>query len=278
MNPLLTTSEENFRAGEHDLGCCLGKLLKMKNGTLLYGMQGEALLTIDMNEVRLMPETTVAVLPHSVFSLKSASPDFKAHYFTFSEDMFNLCCFRLPPVFLHFLKENPFYRHQNANMLYAVRGLVQASNAVYRDHENRFREAIAQNLLQIFFLDVYDKAQRLFTMDQIERGSRREVLFKRFIDLVHNYCTSQREVTFYARQLCISTRYLSAITQQMEHESAKTIIDRHLMLELKLALRSTDLSMKELADKYHFPDQSFFGRYFKKHTGMSPKEFREKRK
>lgn len=72
---------------------------------------------------------------------------------------------------------------------------------------------------------------------------------------------------FYADQLCISTRYLSAITKQVAENSAKEIIDENLILELKMALQSTGMSLKEIADKYRFPDQSFFGRYFKKHTG-----------
>lgn len=82
---------------------------------------------------------------------------------------------------------------------------------------------------------------------------------------------------FYADQLCISTRYLSAITKQVAENSAKEIIDENLILELKMALQSTGMSLKEIADKYRFPDQSFFGRYFKKHTGMSPKEYRAKK-
>ena len=100
---------------------------------------------------------------------------------------------------------------------------------------------------------------------------------KKFINLVHTYCTTQRDVAFYADQLCISTRYLSAITKQVAEDSAKEIIDENLILELKMALQSTGMSLKEIADKYHFPDQSFFGRYFKKHTGMSPKEYRAKK-
>lgn len=102
-------------------------------------------------------------------------------------------------------------------------------------------------------------------------------MFKKFINLVHTYCTTQRDVVFYADQLCISTRYLSAITKQVAENSAKEIIDENLILELKMALQSTGMSLKEIADKYRFPDQSFFGRYFKKHTGMSPKEYRAKK-
>ena len=64
---------------------------------------------------------------------------------------------------------------------------------------------------------------------------------------------------------------------KVAEDSAKEIIDENLILELKMALQSTGMSLKEIADKYHFPDQSFFGRYFKKHTGMSPKEYRAKK-
>ena len=67
------------------------------------------------------------------------------------------------------------------------------------------------------------------------------------------------------------------VLAQVGQISAKEIIDEFLTLEIKVALQSTNLSLKEIADRYNFPDQSFFGRYFKKHTGMSPKEYRAKR-
>lgn len=82
---------------------------------------------------------------------------------------------------------------------------------------------------------------------------------------------------FYADQLCISTRYLSAITKQVAEDSAKEIIDENLILELKMALQSTGMSLKEIADKYRFPDQSFFGRYFKKHTECHPRSTEQRR-
>lgn len=277
MNILHTNSQENFRAGTDNLASYYDRLQKMTNGVLLFCLSGEADFTVDLENYHVTPNTTVVLLPQSILSIKNASPDFLAHYFAYSEDMFDFCCFRLPPAFLHFLKENCCYRHETTESLDAVRGLVDASNFIYKDKSNCFRETIAQNLLQIFFLDVYDKAQRHFTREQTEGSSRKEELFKKFINLAHTHCVTQRDVAFYARQLCISTRYLSAITQQMGNESAKEIIDKFLVLELKVALQNTDLSLKEIADKFRFPDQSFFGRYFKKHTGLSPKAFRGKR-
>lgn len=274
MNPLLTTKTETFRAGEDDLDFYRKRLIKLTNGVLLFCTKGEADITIDLEEYHIVPNTNVMLLPGSILSLKSATKDFRIHYFAYSGEMIKVACFRLEPAFMHFMKENACYTHTDPEAIKGIMGLIEASAAIYGDKENRFQESIAQNLLQIFFLDTYDKVQRYFTKDQLEGSNRKGQLFKKFIHLVHAHCTSQRDVAFYAEQLCISTRYLSAITKEAGNISAKGIIDEFLTLEIKVTLQSTNLSLKEIADRYNFPDQSFFGRYFKKHTGMSPKEYR----
>ena len=101
-------------------------------------------------------------------------------------------------------------------------------------------------------------------------------MFKRFIQLIHKHCLNQREVSFYAQKMFITPRYLSAITQAVAGETAKNIIDKHVILEIKVLLESTDLSIQEIANRLQFPDQSFFGRYFKKHTSISPQYYRRK--
>lgn len=274
MNPISTTKQETFKAGADNLEFFNNRLVKMNNGALIFCCNGEAEITIDLKKYRIVPNTNIMLLPRSILSLTSASKDFQVHYFAYSEEIFKAICFRFNPPFIHFLKENSCYTHTQAEPLQAIRGLIKASDSIYKDKEHCYRETIAQSLLQIFFLDTYDKVQKLFTPEQLEGSNRKDELFKKFISLVHTYCTTQRDVAFYADQLCISTRYLSAITQQMGKDSAKEIIDAFLILELKVALQSTNLSLKEIADKYHFPDQSFFGRFFKKHTGMSPKTYR----
>ncbi|MCR6506441.1 helix-turn-helix domain-containing protein [Bacteroides sp. KH365_2] len=57
--------------------------------------------------------------------------------------------------------------------------------------------------------------------------------------------------------------------------SPKEIIDRQIVMEIKRMLISTDLSAKEIADRFHFDSTSYMGRYFRRHTGMTPTEFRE---
>ena len=93
---------------------------------------------------------------------------------------------------------------------------------------------------------------------------------------MHEHCASQREVSFYADKLCISTKYLTGICKAVTGDSAKKIIDDFAILEIKVLLQSTELTVQEIADRLGFPDQSYLGRYFKRHEGMSPKEYQSK--
>ncbi|WP_294632056.1 helix-turn-helix domain-containing protein [uncultured Bacteroides sp.] len=81
----------------------------------------------------------------------------------------------------------------------------------------------------------------------------------------------ERDVAFYAEELCISSRYLSCITKEIGQTTAKSFIDSFLILELKVALQSTDLSLKEIAEKYRFPGQSFFGRFSRSIRACRPR-------
>ncbi|NDV80971.1 AraC family transcriptional regulator [Bacteroides sp. 51] len=274
MNPLLTTQTETFRSGEDNLSFYHGRQVKMINGALMFCSSGEADITIDLEKYHIIPNTNIIILPGSVLSLTSASKNFTVHYFAYSDEMMRLASFRLEPAFIGRLKEISCYTHTNPGVIEAILALIKFGTSVYADKENRFKNNIAQNLLQIFFLNTYDKMQRFFPQHELGGSTRKGQLFKKFIWEVRAHCAKQRDVSFYAEHLCISTRYLSAICQEIAKCPAKEIIDKFLILEIKLTLQTTNLSLKEVAEYYRFPDQSFFGRYFKKHTGISPKEYR----
>ena len=97
----------------------------------------------------------------------------------------------------------------------------------------------------------------------------------RFIALVIESFREQRSVDYYADKLCVTTRHLSKTIQQTVGYTAKEWIDDYVILELKVTLHSTALSIQEIANQFNFPDQSYLGRYFKHHTGMSPTAYRE---
>ncbi len=101
-------------------------------------------------------------------------------------------------------------------------------------------------------------------------------LFNKFCRLVVEHCHSQHEVKFYAGKLCITPYYLSKITRRMMGASAKELIDRQIVMEMKRLLSTTDISIKELAFHFHFETMSYMARYFRRHTGWTPNEFRKR--
>jgi len=94
-------------------------------------------------------------------------------------------------------------------------------------------------------LDIYDKTHCIFKQNHPGGINRQEDLFKRFIQLIHKHCLSQREVSFYAKKCSSPPRYLSAIAQAVSGETAKNIIDKHVILEIKVLLESTDLTYRK---------------------------------
>lgn len=193
--------------------------------------------------------------------------------------LFAEAAFRLEPSFFRTLRENPI-TYPPARIVEGAGIWFQMAAYTYRDRNNIFRNTIIRNRLQNVLMEIYDKLQRFAGMQRQmpESTTRQTELFHRFVALVHEFSSQEREVSFYADKLCISTRYLSTIVRTIAHSTAKEFIDRSVLLEIKMLLQSTDLSVQEIAYRLHFPDQSYLGRYFKKHTGESPTEYRNTKK
>ena len=228
----------------------------------------------DLKKHEVVKNTQIVLLPNTVVSLDGMSDDFKGSLFAFHGEMFREACLRFNTSFFRFLKENPCYTIPD-EYTKSIYGLMDAVNCIYADVDNRFRYQIARNHLQSFLLDVYDKCYRFFPRQEIEGGgARQRQLFEKFIAMVHDNCLTEREVTFYADKLCISTKYLTGICKNVTGDSAKKIIDNFSMLEIKVMLQGTELNIQEIADRMQFPDQSYLGRYFKRLEGISPIEYR----
>ena len=86
----------------------------------------------------------------------------------------------------------------------------------------------------------------------------------------------ERSVAFYAGKLCVTPKYLSLLVKNVSNRTAGEWIDNYVVLEAKALLSSSTLSIQEISDRLNFTNQSFFGKYFKQHVGISPTEYRKK--
>lgn len=129
--------------------------------------------------------------------------------------------------------------------------------------------------LKAFFIGFHEYLQRnpQYRPDEVKSYRVRE-LFNRFMMLLERDYKISRDVNYYAAQMNISSKYLTNIVSQVTGHTPKTIIDQYVILQLKMHLKRTTQSIKEMAWEFHFADVSFFCRYFKKHTGLTPQQIR----
>ena len=104
--------------------------------------------------------------------------------------------------------------------------------------------------------------------------SREQTLFDRFIQLVNQHCREHHQIGYYADRMCLTERYLGTVIRQTSGLTAKEWIDRALVTRIKIALRHSDKSAAQIAEEMHFPNPSFFSRFFLRLTGMTPLAFR----
>lgn len=277
-NPIMTTPEEQFVVGDTDLRYFEEHSCRTEGGAILFCRRGSATVTVDQLRDRVTRDTLLLLLPGSILHLNERTDDFRVRFCAFSLELFSEAAYRLDPSFFHVLHEHAIIRLP-ARIVEGARNWFQMASYTYRDRDNIFRNTIIRNRLQNVLLEAFDKTRRFAPDVHPQSGTTRQTdLFQRFVALVHEHCTEQREVVFYADRLCISTRYLSTIIRSVAHSTAKEFIDRSVVLEIKMLLESTELSVQEIAYRLHFPDQSYLGRFFKKHTGVSPTEFRNAKK
>lgn len=117
----------------------------------------------------------------------------------------------------------------------------------------------------------------LFVKQEKTSNNRQNELFADFFRLLTSNYKQQRSIGFYAEQLCITPRYLSRVVKEVSGRSAAEWIDDFVIAEIQYQMRYTYRSIQQIAYDMNFPNQSFFGKYFKAHIGCSPSSYRLKR-
>lgn len=130
----------------------------------------------------------------------------------------------------------------------------------------------------LLYVAIYKEVIRL-SETQEDRNNvkdRNSKMFDRFIQLVNLHGLQQHRIEFYADKLCVTPNYLSNVIKKTSGLTVMNWIDRNIIMAAKAMLRHSNKTMQEITDELHFPGTSYFSRYFKRHAGISPLEYRKK--
>jgi AraC family transcriptional regulator, transcriptional activator of pobA len=180
----------------------------------------------------------------------------------------------LMPFFIS-LKDNPVF-HINDEDTSQLRFLFDTiENAILS--EASFKVDIVRHLLGAYLYklgSILNAMQPDAFLEKKKPVKREEALFNQFISLVTEHHCKERRVDFYAEQLFLSPKHFSTVVKKVSGKTAGEWIDEYVILEAKALLKYSSMTIQEVAYYLNFPNPSFFGKYFKHHTGMSPSEYK----
>ncbi len=244
--------------------------LKLDGGGICICTSGTAMVSIGTENHFLEKDNEAILLDDTLLLIRNCSEDFRMTIFLYSKEVAFQAMHKFEPLFFKNLARQPIWRQTKAGM----HAYMVILDELQQDTHNRFATIMAMNLLRCIMLNIYDKMKRRGESGEDVFTSRKEDLFHKFTSLVFKYGRTHRDVSFYAEKLCVSTRYLGEVTQAISSESPKQFIDYFVISEIKLLLTFSEMTIQQMADYMHFPDQSYLGRYFKHHTGLSPHAYR----
>jgi AraC family transcriptional activator of pobA len=236
-------------------------------------LKGEATIRQNHREYTLKPSSIHFYTPGQIFTLVKRTDDLTLESLFLSADYI----FKLPlPKDFKLLKRirtDPV-RTVSAE---AVRDLIDLRTLVtksYNAENNHFHEKRTESLIYALIMDIMSHFS-VSVPSTVTDKSRKEAITDDFFRLLFESFQKERQVTFFADKLCLTPKYLSMTIKEVTGHPASSWINEMVILEVKRLLKATELTALQISEELNFPNPSFFGRFFKQHTGMTPLQFRK---
>lgn len=240
--------------------------------TALIYLQGSVRFRVNMREFRAQAPCMVLMPADAIIECLEVSADAITRIIvmsrTFSDNIFSA-------------QNNilPLYKHVVDNPVIDLRGEEEALTTFYmmlknliRNSQSPWRLEAARHLTLALF---YAYSGTKHGAAPASNKERKDEIYSKFIDLLQKHYKQEREIGFYADRLFISPKYLSRMVKEASGRLATEWIEDYVITESKALLSSTTLSIQQISNELNFPSQSLFGKYFKRITGFSPRDYRK---
>ena len=261
-------------------------------GAILICRKGKAMLNVNYKDWELYEGAVITLFPNDVVELKvdgdCKSPEtengdfkspqtannFQAEILKYNPSLLREASLQLEQTVYSSLRKDRC-RQDTPVVTNIINGMFSLLKVYFDQSECTCISQLVLCQLKAFFIGFHEYLQRnpQYRPDEVKSYRVRE-LFNRFMMLLERDYKISRDVNYYAAQMNISSKYLTNIVSLVTGHTPKTIIDQYVILQLKMHLKRTTQSIKEMAWEFHFADVSFFCRYFKKHTGLTPQQIR----
>ena len=239
-------------------------------------LRGSIRMIVNLREVEIHEGQLLAMMPGCIFEGRSYSNDLR------------FCGMMVDRDYMETMRKNVgirmdlthrYYNYMVRDMAPAVlENHLQMYKMICREltrEDYVYKKEVIQRYCEIWVLKNISLNVDMDDKPELNKPlNRKEEIFHDFLTLLETYYTQERSISFYADRMCLTPKYLSTIIKEVSGKHGMQWIDEYVSLEAKALLRNSTLSVKQVSDQLNFPSQSMFGRFFKKMTGYSPKQYK----
>jgi len=241
---------------------------------VLYLLKGSGFHVIDNNKYEIKPPCVFFMSPGQAHKLE-LSLDIEGYIFIFTSDFY-----QLNRSNQNSLIEFPFFYtlHQdNPPLLLTSENDIRFIELLFRQsitEMSQAGESSLEMLRSILDLILTTCAARYQVHDSPANKGKGQILVKRFYHLIEENFQKNLLMSDYARLIGVTPNHLTQTVRQLTGKSSSQVIKAKQLLEIKRLLFHTNLSVSEIANQLHFEDQSYFTKFFKRETGVTPLQYR----
>ena len=238
-------------------------------------VSGRIRLDFNGKTLDIIPQDMLVCPPRSRVDNYLISPDFRGAIFGISYTKFQhtICAGQGMWSVMMYARENPVCHLTDAEMRIGI-GIFNVIRQKLESPRDFYFQEVMQSLMIAAFYEISIGISRNMKPRKTEESRQSDLIFKRFIDLLAESDGKRRSVSGYARELCITPKYLSAATRAASGKSAMDWIHEYASEAIAHQLKYSDRSIKEIAGDFHFSSLSVFGKFVKAKLGLSPREYR----
>lgn len=238
-------------------------------------LKGNGRIKIDFKEYYTEENSLLIILPNQIAENIEHSEDFFIEIFALSLDFLSEIPISKDFDLPHRIARNPVLNLSEKDKENILRYHSFIIDTFSNDRSFLF-EQIIQSLLHALLMEVVIiYSNRESKLNQEKVSSRSEDIVEQFLKLLKDHYKEGRSASFYSEKMFITPKYLSSTLKRVTGRSINFWIEDAVILGAKILLKSTTLTAQQISDELNFPNSSYFGRFFKKHTGMTPKSYRE---
>lgn len=258
-----------------DFGFFLGAPYRMDSTAAFVCTGGKATLQMDLTEVEVKASSILIMQNGSIVYCDRIEPTLEGFIIVMSERFLDRMIMgetaaSLPLLSVQ-LKENPCISFDEATQE-SILTYGKMMKTMLCHQYNPYIEEAMLNLTRAFF---YGMGYFIHTSAFLSTHAPYSPYATKLLALVKENFREHRDTGFYADKMCLTPKYLSKVIKAETGRTVSDWVEEYTVLEAKVMLRRTNMTVSQIADELNFPSQSFFGKYFKRLTGLSPKEYRQ---